>query len=100
MLLAEIEQGPRQTGPLEDDLMTVEEAAAMLKCSQATIYRRLHSCELPGMKLGRSGRWLLRRSEIMEALWSNSPSEPIADAMPRPQHSKRFQEIIAKAQDK
>lgn len=44
------------------EYLTVEEAAEVLKVDSETIYRWLHANKLPGTKIG--GTWRMRRSDI------------------------------------
>lgn len=42
--------------PLLPDLLTVAEVAALLRVSRMTVYRLIHTDELPAIRLGRSFR--------------------------------------------
>ncbi len=53
---------PRET----DDYLTPAEAAAILKVSVATVWRKLRSGELPATKFGRS--WRIKRRTLDEML--------------------------------
>jgi excisionase family DNA binding protein len=46
----------------EDDVLTVEEAAAALKVNPATVQRELKAQRLPGNKVGRA--WRIRRADL------------------------------------
>jgi len=47
---------------MTSDLLTPEEAAAMLRLNRETIYRNLRRGKLPGTKLG--GQWRISKSAL------------------------------------
>ncbi len=55
---------------MENDILTVEEAAKLLKLSTKTIYRLIEDKTLRASKLGRS--WRIRKSDIDDYLDSNT----------------------------
>jgi len=59
-----LNQLAKRSSPVTDDLMTVQEAAAFLHLSVATIYGQISKRELPVMK--RSGRCYFSRHELTE----------------------------------
>lgn len=52
----------------EDDVLTADEAAALLRVSVKTLYRLVSDGRLPGRKVGRA--WRFRRSDLMRYLQS------------------------------
>ena len=54
------------SSPPPEPWLTLQEAAALLRVSTATMHRRLHDGTLPGRRIGR--RWLFLRSEIEAAM--------------------------------
>lgn len=45
-----------QSGPAKVQFLTVAEVAAMMRVSKMTVYRLVHSGELPAVRVGRSFR--------------------------------------------
>lgn len=60
---------------MQSDLLTPEEAAAMLRLNRETIYRNLRRGVLPGTKLG--GQWRISRTKLESMLGSAQLSTPI-----------------------
>lgn len=62
----------KQSGLLdqEDEVLTPDEAAGLLKLSTKTVLRHARRGELPGAKVGRV--WRFRRSELLAFLTSGS----------------------------
>lgn len=56
----------------EDDTLTVEEAAALLKVNPATVQRELRANRLPGNTVGRA--WRIRRGDLREYLKGETPT--------------------------
>lgn len=50
----------------ERDVLTSEEAAALLRVSRKTLYRLARNRELPGTKVGRS--WRFHRADLIDFL--------------------------------
>lgn len=48
----------------DDDVITAEEAAAMLRCTVVTIQRWARRGEIPGRKIGK--RWLFSRAQLAD----------------------------------
>ena len=46
----------RRPAPLADDFRTVAEVAELMRVSKMTVYRLVHSGELPAVRVGRSFR--------------------------------------------
>jgi excisionase family DNA binding protein len=55
---------------MENDILTVEEVAELLKVSTKTIIRFINKKSLKASKLGRS--WRIRKSDINDFLEKNS----------------------------
>ena len=55
---------------MNSELLTPEEAAAMLRLNRETIYRNLRRGKLPGIKLG--GQWRISKSRL-ESMLAASP---------------------------
>jgi excisionase family DNA binding protein len=55
----------------EDEVLTSDEAADLLKVSTKTVLRLVRGGELPGCKVGRV--WRFRRSELMALLETTGP---------------------------
>ena len=51
---------------MNSDLMTPEEAAALLRLNRETIYRNLRRGNIPGIKLG--GQWRISKSALESVL--------------------------------
>ena len=54
---------------MNSELLTPEEAAAMLRLNRETIYRNLRRGKLPGIKLG--GQWRISKSRLESMLAAN-----------------------------
>lgn len=68
---------------MQSDILTLDEAAALLSCSIETIRRHLVNKQLPGRKIGKT--WYLSRSQIEafirgELVMPRSPKRKIAGA--------------------
>ena len=57
-----------------DEILTVEEVAALLKIHPKTVYKFLKANELQGHRFGRI--WRFKRSEIMKLLEQSNASRP------------------------
>lgn len=57
------------------ELLTVEEVATVLRVSKMTVYRRVHSGELPSVHFGRSFRIPARAIEAYLNPRTTSPEE-------------------------
>ncbi|WP_189642015.1 helix-turn-helix domain-containing protein [Deinococcus piscis] len=57
-------------GRVQDDVLTLEELATLLKVSETTAYSLVRSGELPGRKVGRE--WRFVRSQILTWLMSGT----------------------------
>ena len=55
---------------MENDILTLEEVAELLKVSTKTLYRLINEKKLKASKLGRS--WRITKSSIYEYLEKNS----------------------------
>ena len=55
----------------EHQLLTVEEAAAYLRVTPATVYRLLRAGKLPGVRVGR--QWRVRRTALDAHLTAPPP---------------------------
>lgn len=53
---SEVPQGPSRADIAGQKYLTVAEVAAMVRVSKMTVYRLVHSGELPAMRVGRSFR--------------------------------------------
>jgi len=49
-------KGPQSVTPGEVQFLTVAEVAAMMRVSKMTVYRLVHSGELPAVRVGKSFR--------------------------------------------
>jgi excisionase family DNA binding protein len=49
-------------------LLTVDEARVLLRCSRASIYRRVHDGTLPAMRVGESGPLRFEPSAVYRVL--------------------------------
>ena len=58
-------------GP-QDEVLTPDEAALLLKVSKKTLLRHAREGEIPGTKLGRV--WRFRRSELLALLTTQEES--------------------------
>jgi excisionase family DNA binding protein len=58
--------GPEQPDVVEAPFLTVAEVAERMRVSKMTVYRLVHSGELPAVRFGRSFR--LRRSAVDELI--------------------------------
>lgn len=56
---------------MDDEVLTLEEAAALLKVSETLVYQLARSGSLPGRKVGREWRFL--RSALLE--WLRAPAK-------------------------
>ncbi len=61
-------EGPQMAGPLE--LMTTQEAAALLRVSASTIRREVKRGRLRAMRVGRKGILRIPRGDLMALLES------------------------------
>jgi excisionase family DNA binding protein len=53
------------------DVITVSEAADLLRVSRASLYRRLESGELPANVAGKfGGQWRLRRTALLDHVFA------------------------------
>ncbi len=59
--------------PREPEYLTVKEAAAYLRVSTATVFRKLRSGELPARKFGRA--WRIKRT-VLDDLLTPRPRRP------------------------
>ena len=50
------------------DLLTVREAAEVLKVSVMTVYRAIYDGNLPAQRLGRGGNYRISRTDLERAL--------------------------------
>jgi len=57
-----------------DEILTVEEVAALLKIHPKTVYKFLKANELQGHRFGRI--WRLKKSDIMKLLEKSNASPP------------------------
>ncbi|GMT43077.1 MAG: hypothetical protein IEMM0002_1488 [bacterium] len=55
----------------QTDIVTVKEAAQMLKCSTSTINRLLEEGKLNGWRLGKRGWWNVYRSSVKALIHHN-----------------------------
>ncbi|MDE0497516.1 MAG: helix-turn-helix domain-containing protein [Acidimicrobiaceae bacterium] len=70
--MTEVSPAGEQSGLLdgEDEVLTPDEAAELLKLSKKTVLRHAQRGELPAAKVGRV--WRFRRSELLAFLTSGS----------------------------
>ena len=91
-----IKSAPVPTATDHSDLVSMEEAVALLKTSRPTFYRWLRSGKIRGMKIGR--QWRIERDEIERFLRGEAPRIDLpADISPLlKQLRKKVKEIGAK----
>lgn len=51
------------TGPAKSDILTVDEAAQILRVCTKTLYEALRRGDVPGRQIGR--RWIISRRRLM-----------------------------------
>ena len=59
-----------------NDLLTVTEAAALLRCSQDTIRRRLRAGTLRYTRTGPGGHYRIRRADLLQPVPEAKPRQP------------------------
>ncbi len=63
---------------MKNDLLTVEEAAAYLRVSRATVWRWCKTRRVPAVKIGRE--WRILRATLMDILARGLPGSESSDA--------------------
>ena len=69
-----------------DEVLTIEETAALLKVSETTVYQLTRSGELPARKVGREWRFL--RSRLLA--WLAQPGESAEGVVQRDEHGGEY----------
>jgi excisionase family DNA binding protein len=64
------------------ELLTVKEAAAILKLTPYTVARLLREKRLPGIKIGAGQQWRIRRSDLDAYLSSGGTPDQYPDTRP------------------
>lgn len=82
------------------DLLTVEEAARLLKISSYTVRRWLNEGNLPGTKIGRGRQWRIRKVDLLA--YSGSQEDVVRDkptAMSKHEIEELFKDLDSLAQE-
>ncbi len=69
---------------MKNDLLTVEEAAAYLRVSRATVWRWCKTRRVPAVKIGRE--WRILRATLMELLARGLPDSTPDPGAKTPEH--------------
>lgn len=78
------------------DLLTVPEAAAVIRAHPDTVKRMLGRGELPGVKV--AGKWLIRRDALTALLTPHTQREPVLRPRePTGEASRRARDVLAAA---
>ncbi len=56
----------KETGPKDAEIMTLAEAARLLRCTSQTLYKKVANSEIPCFRLGKNGHFRFEKKKLLE----------------------------------